>query len=185
MSDAVSAPEPTSQEPAIELRDGDVYRFSYNQATWERAKAGKMGHGDLHWCFDGQLIVRHGLLCDTYWGLTWGGDTGRTFSLEKAQEQGTLTFVCNVNDVEKIRPDEYELYADGDAFNLTHQHGCYKHYVKRRGARKDKERMVAVVNRKVREARSQVESALRDLEWAVRRCEQLTPRIEAGEEPSI
>lgn len=166
-------------ETSIAPKDGDVYRFAYNQEQYERAR------GDLRWCFDGQLVYRDGLLCDTYWGLNWRGDNGRSFTVAKAQSQGILEFVCNLNDVEKIREDEYQLYADGDTFNLSHQHGCYKHYVKRRGARKDKERMLAAVHQKVTDARNDVERAVRNLEHAVRRCEQLVPRIEAGEEPSI
>lgn len=166
---------------SIKPRDGDVYRFVYSQAEWERARSG-LGHGDLNWAFDGQLIYRDGLLCDTYWGLDWRGDTGRRFHVAEAVAKGKLTFVCNINDVETIRDYEYELYAESDAFNLCHQHGCYKHFVKRKGAKRDPERMRAVVERKVAEARSAVDSAIRQLEYAVARRQQLLPRIEAGEE---
>jgi hypothetical protein len=41
------------------------------------------------------------------------------------------------------------------------------------------------VNRKVKEARTAVDDAVRNLEYAVTRREHLLPRIEAGEEPSI
>jgi hypothetical protein len=162
--------------------EGDVYRFVYNQEAWDRARAG-LGHGDLRWCFDGQLVWRDGRLHDTYWGFRM--HDGRKLSWGEAERDGTLTFVCNLNEVEKIREEEFELYADGDAFDLTHQHGCYKYFVKRVGAPKDKGRMTAAVNRLVTEAHSQIEKAVRNLEWAVRRREQLLPKIEAGQEPSI
>ena len=109
----------TEIETTIEPKDGDVYRFSYNELAWVRAK--KYGHGDLHWCFDGQLVFRDGLFCDTYWGLSWRGTDGRHFTVAEAMTSGTLSRVCNLNDVEKIREDEYPLYAEGDAFNLSHQ----------------------------------------------------------------
>src|ERR1051325_4089891 len=130
----------TETATTIEPKDGDVYQFVYSEESWKRAKSG-VGHGDLRWCFDGQLIFRDGLLCDTYWGLDWRGDTGRYFTIAEAVAKGTLTFVCNLNDVEKIPDYDFPLYAAGDAFNLTHQHGCYKYFVKRRGAKKDAELM--------------------------------------------
>lgn len=169
---------------SIQPKDGDVYRFAYSQAEWERARSG-LGHGDLHWAFDGQLVYRDGLLCDTYWGLGWRGDTGRRFTVAEATTRGELKFVCNLNDVEKIPDHEYPLYAEGDAFNLSHQHGCYKHFVRRKGAKKSPDLMRAAVHRKVADAHSELERAARNLEWAVVRREQLLPRIDAGEEPSI
>ena len=167
--------------PSLEAKDGDVYRFSYSQESWERAKT-RMGGGDLNWCFDGQLICRDGLLCDTYWGLSWGGDGGRYFTVAEALAAGTLEFVCNINDTEKIREDELQLYAEGDAFNLSHQHGCYRYFVKRTGVRKDKDRLRTAVHQKVHAAREAVAAAVRNLEYTIERREHLLPLIEAGEE---
>jgi hypothetical protein len=166
-------------ETAIEPKDGDVFRFGYNQAEYDQAR------GDLNWCFDGQLVYRGGRFIDTYWGLERSGVDGRTFTLAEAQAKGVLRFVCNLSEVEKIRPEEYELYADGDAFNLSHQHGCYKHYVKRKGAKKDPQRMTAALYRKVQDARNEIDRAVRNLEWAVSHRDRLLPRIENGEEPCI
>ncbi len=171
-------------EVSIQPKDGDVYRFSYSEASWQKAKSG-LGHGDLHWCFDGQLVFRDGLLCDTYWGLNWRGDGGRYFKVAEAVSAGTLTLVCNLNDVEKIAEYDYPIYADGDAFNLSYQSGCYKHFVKRIAAKKDKQKMLDALQAKVVEARKAIDAASWQLECAVRRQVELTPRIEAGDEPSI
>lgn len=166
------------------MTEGDVFRFAYNDAARERAKTSGW-HSDLHWCFDGQLVCRDGRLCDTYWGLTWGGDGGRSFTPAKAEAEGTLTFVCNLQDVETIHEGEYPLYADGDAFDLSHQHGCYKFYAKKRGAKKDRALMLAALRQKVTDARKTVERDTWNLECAIRREEQLSSRIEAGEEPHL
>lgn len=180
-----SIDQATQQAPAsLTPREGDVFRFSYSPESWEQARRG-LGHGDLHWCFDGQLIYRDGLLCDTYWGLTWGGDNGRHFTLAEAQARGTLTFMCNLQDVEKIPDYDFGLYVDGDAFNLSHQHGCYKYFVKRKGAKKSVELMLAALDAKVTAAKDAIERAARHLEFAVETRDRLRPRIEAGEEPSI
>lgn len=170
--------------PAVAPVAGDVYRFTYSAESWQRAKDNRFG-SDLHWCFDGQLVYRDGLLCDTYWGFDWRGDNGRAFTVADAQAKGTLEFVCNIGDVEKIRPDEFALYAEGDAFNLSHQHHCHNYYVKRRGAKKDKALMLAALSKKVQDAHAEVQRAARNLEWAAAQRERLTPRIEAGDEVSI
>lgn len=166
-------------EHAIEMRtpvEGDVFGFAYHQSEYDKAR------GDLNWCFDGQLVYRNGRLCDSYWGLTRGGVDGRHFSWAEAQTVGILRFVCNLNDVEKIPEPDYELYADGDAFNLSHQHGCYKHFVKRKGAKKDRERMIDAVHRKVQDARNDLDRAVSRLEYAVLNRERLLAKIDAGEE---
>lgn len=173
----------TASTIPVTARDGDVFGFAYSQESWDRAKSG-LGHGDLHWAFDGQLIYRDGLLCDTYWGLEWRGDSGRSFTVADAQAKGELVYVCNLNDVEKIPDYDYELYAGGDAFNLSYQHGCYRHFVRRKGARKDKDRMTEAVHRKVQEARDELDRAVRRLEWAVLERERKLAKIEAGEEVS-
>lgn len=168
----------------IQPKDRDVYSFSYSSESREKAKHG-FGGTDLNWCFDGQLIYRDGLLCDTYWGFDWRGENGRCFTVADASAKGKLTFLCNLSDVEKIREDEFALYADGDAFNLSHQHGCYRHYVKRMGAKRDKDRQIAALMAKVEAARYKLDSARRDLEYSIERQTRLTPLIEAGQEPSI
>jgi hypothetical protein len=169
----------TRQREVIAPKEGDVFGFAYNQAEYDKAR------GDLRWCFDGQLVWQGGQFIDSYWGLVRRGVDGRTFSLADAHAKGVLHYVCNLNDVEKIQGYEFELYAEGDAFNLSHQHGCYKHYVKRKGARKSADLMRAALDYKVRQARDDIERAISRLEYAVLRREQLTPRIDAGEEISI
>ena len=129
-------------------RVGDVFRFQYSEESWRKAKEG-LGHGDLNWCFDGRLIYNGEVFLDTYWmsskydgsrrvgfDLTaWS--SVKTMSIEKAAADGTLTFVCNFNECEPIDVGEFSLYAGGDAFDLTHQHGCYKFFLRRKGAMPD------------------------------------------------
>jgi hypothetical protein len=164
--------------------DGDVFAFSYNQAARARARDG-LGHGDLSWCFDGQLVWRRDHFVDSYWGIEAGVVDGRKMTWSEALRDGSLRFLCNLNDVESIREDQYPLYGDGDAFNLSHQHGCHKFFVKRRGAKKNKARMAEAVEAKVTSARSEVDRAVNALMYAVARRAELLPLIEAGEEPSI
>jgi len=46
------------------------------------------------------------------------------FTLEKAQERGTLKYYCNLDDLEKIEKYETDEYDDEDLFRLSDQHAC-------------------------------------------------------------
>lgn len=158
-------------------KEGDVFAFSYSEETYAAA-----GGRDLRWCFDGQLVYRDDLLNDTYWGLGRSYGEGRHFTVEEAKAKGALTFLCNLNDVEQIQEYEFPLYAEGDAWNLSHQHGCYRYFVRRKGAKKSADLMRQALHARVETERSNVTSAIRTLEWAITRREQLLPKIDAGEE---
>lgn len=141
----------------IELKVNDVYSFRYNEEEIKK-------RFEPYHCFDGQLVVkkRHGgdlYLVDTYWG---SGDN-RTFTLEKALNEGTLTFKCNLDEVENIREHEFGYYDDSDLFNLSHQHGCYKHYTKRKGAERSKGKMLDTINKKISDTEYEIQWAQRNL----------------------
>lgn len=171
------------------FKEGDVFRFRYSEEARQRAKNG-LGHGDLHWCFDGQLIFNGQVLLDTYWiSCKYEGsrrvsfqltawDSVRQMSVEKAEADGTLTFVCNLNDCEPIDQGEFPLYAGGDAFDLTHQHGCYKFFLRRKGAMPDAGKVRAEIDRQLEKRREEMEYARRRFEAAhkdaMRLCAELT-----------
>ena len=141
----------------MKLKLNDVYRFSYNVSWTERMF-------DPYWCFDGQLVVKenkNGLyLEDTY----WNSSEGRKFTLEEALERGTLTFVCNLDDVKECQEYDTQFYADEDIFNLSHQHGCYKKYCIRKGAKRSAEKMKAVLNEKIEESERKIKWLTSDVE---------------------
>ncbi len=139
------------------MKLNDLYRFQYHYKEGER---------DRYWCFDGKLVVKARsdgtlYLHDTY----WGGSGGRTFTPEEAAEQGTLTFVCNLDEVEKIEGYQVPLYAEGDVFNLSHQHNCYPSFAKRKGALRSRDATLAHLRRKLEEAHDKLRSAAHNVEW--------------------
>ena len=140
----------------VNLRVNDVYSFRYNAAEIKKRL-------ESYHCFDGQLIAkkRNGklILEDTYWAH--GGN--RTFTLAGALREGTLTFKCNLDDVEEIKKHELSYYADEDVFNLSHQHNCYSKYAKRKGAQRNKEKMLAVLTQQIVDEKSKIEHAQRSL----------------------
>jgi hypothetical protein len=163
---------------AYVMRELDVYHFTYNAE--QQAKI-----FESHHCFDGQLIVRGEKLVDTYWGLDPRGYDGRSFTLAEAQQKGILTFICNLNDVEKIAEWLYPQYADGDAFNLSHQHGCYKYYVAKKGAKKSVEKRLAIIEERIKKAKSDAEYAVRRAFEAIEQGHEQSARLAAGEDISV
>lgn len=126
--------------------------------------------------FDGQLIARKNregkfYLQDTYWG---SGDT--TFTPKEASENGTLVFVCNLNETEK-KGDAYSYYDEKDIYNLSSQHGCYKDIRIRKGAKRSKAKMFEVINEKINEARRKVHGYIED----IARYSETKTKIETGD----
>lgn len=152
-------------EQGTEMKSGDVYRF-----TWkDQARPGQ----DPYWCFDGQLVaVPHNgglLLVDTYWGFgEVGGETGKTFTLERAFEIGNLEFVCNLGDLEPAQRHEVRYYDEADLFDLSYQHRCYFKLMKRKGAKKSREAMYRALAQDRKEADDALRAAIHKLEWVAR-----------------
>lgn len=126
----------------MEIKVNDVYKFSYNE---EQLRNLLMPYH----CFDGQLIAkeRNGELYleDTYW-LSGGS---KIFILEEALKRGTLTFICNLDDVEKATENDYNYYDDEDLFDLSYQHRSYKRYFKKKGSERSKNKMKEVLEKKI------------------------------------
>ena len=149
------------------VQEGDVYRFSYNAESQPF---------DPHHCFDGQLIARWNggrmSLEDTYWGFA-GGSSNRWFYVENAKEKGALTFVCNLSEVVDIEHYNLHYWAREDVFNLSHQHGCYKKFVRRKDALRSKEAMLSHLYGQLQEARQEVNSALSKVERAAKKIQEV------------
>lgn len=161
-------------QPQEEIRVGDIFRFRYNAAESKR-----LSFSATH-CFEGTLQVRgdaEPILVDTYWGI---GGSGRSFTLEEAQRKGTLTFYCNLNDVEPIKDYEQVYYADEDLFTVSEQHACVPrcvHWFKRKGASHNADKMLRVIQERIRTRKSDVDSAIHDLD----RLAQLEQQVSEGQ----
>jgi hypothetical protein len=153
----------------MQIKLGDVYNFSYN-AEWSKKIF------DPRWCFDGQLIVKQDgegelYLQDTYWG--WDDNEGKYFTLIEALNRGELTFVCNLNEVEKCNKRDMCYYADEDIFDLSYQHGCYENYYKKKNAVISHDKMEQVLKDKIEILEREIEYKKSDLKWRKEQLEQL------------
>jgi hypothetical protein len=156
----------------VELKEGDVYRFSYSQA--ERDKAAQGWAGSLHHCFDGQVVARDGKLCDTFWGF----DASEPRIVRP--DQGELTFVCNLNDVRDIREYEQRWYDAVDVFNITRHHGHYKRFVVRKDATISAARMLEEVRKKRHDVEDELRRAASSAASTLFQLGELQASIESG-----
>jgi len=141
------------------LKENDVYSFTYKSEVIE----------DMfmpYHCFDRQLVVKKGFagvlgLYDTYWSSY---SVSKVFTVEEALEKGKLKFKCNLDNVEEINKYELVYYDDKDIFDLSYQHKGYKRFVLKKGAKRSKEKMMAVIKSRIEEAVSQIKYLERDIE---------------------
>ena len=149
-------------ETALEIKNGDVYRFH-----WHPDPEPVQGR-DRYWCFDGQLVAVDGLLVDTFWRFGVRDTHSRTFTVEEACKAGELTYVCNVNDLEPAPHSAERWYDKADLFDLSHQHRCYGKLMLRKGAKKNKEAMLRALSADRKEAEDDLRAAVHKIEWVAR-----------------
>jgi metal-sulfur cluster biosynthetic enzyme len=152
----------------MEIKVNDVYRFRYNEET-------KKKMFDSSWSFDGQLIVKEKneslYLEDTYWN-----SSNVIFTLEEILEKGTLTFVCNLDEVKEIREYDIQYYDDKDIFDLSYQHHCYIKYYIKNDTKRSIEKMRTILNEKI--AKSKFEIAWETTQ--IKRNEEKLKELENG-----
>lgn len=142
------------------MKEDDYYLFRYN------AEYIKNTFEPYH-CFDGKLIAKKEngriILVDTYWGST----SNRTFTWKEAKTQGSLEFICNLNNVDDLYKGNLIYYSDRDVFDLSSQHGCYEKYAIKRGAQRSKIKMLSVLKQKISDAKSTIGSSEREIQSAL------------------
>lgn len=139
------------------LKVNDVYSFTY------RPEVAKDKFEPYH-CFDGQLIVKQYdsgkfYLEDTYWT-----SNNRTFTRTEALKQGFLKFKCNLDDVDEIIQCDVIYYEDKDIVNLSHQHGCYKRFVLKKGAKRSKKKMLFAAKKMISDHENKINYSSREIE---------------------
>jgi hypothetical protein len=163
----------------VQFKVNDVFSFRYNEEETKK-------RFEPYHCFDGQFIVKQRengelYLMDTYWASKYDGfkhwSDYKWKTIEDAQKQGTLTFICNLDEVEEIQEHDLQYYADEDLFNLSYQHGCCKFYVKRKGAKRSIDKMLQSIRQKIEDEHSKIRSAENSLKW----LNETLKKIEAGD----
>lgn len=142
----------------MDIKVNDVYKFEFHSHILKEAFMPRH-------CFDGVYVVlknHRGELClkDTYWTQY----DNRTTTLEDILKRGKLTFYCNLNNVEEISKNSLLYYSDEDIFDLSYQHGHYKRFSIRKGAKKNKDKIIKLIDEKIDRTKSELRYKKNELE---------------------
>lgn len=156
---------------AVQFKENDVFNFRYKP---EEAKK----RFEPYHCFDGTLIVKkysdgNIFLVDTYWS---SGDN-RTFTPEKAIEQGELTFLCNLDEMVDIKEWETLYYDDADIVKLHIHAGYRSRFLIKEGTQRSQAKMLQSIKQKIEDEHSKIRSAENSLKW----YNETLKKIEAGD----
>lgn len=152
-----------------DLREGDVYRWSYREPGDDRS------YGRYH-CCSMIAIVMKGLLRDTFWmiGQNIPSD-GRSFGSDQLDSLD-LTRLGNLSDYEQAKEYNRDYYADADIMDLNHSNSSGGNFYVRKGAVRNAAKMLEVAKRKLERSESEERSAARRSEW----LRDAIKQIEAG-----
>lgn len=152
------------------LREGDIYHWMYCDPRTDNRQ-----WGDYH-CCSRIAIVHRGRLRDTYWQIGTSFNDGKSFGVEDLPKL-ELTFLANMDDLEKAPEYQFDYYDDADTFNLNHPNSTRGNFYLRKGAVRSQAKMLAT-------ASYNLERSKKAERTAVRRSEELSEtisRIEAGD----
>ena len=132
-------------------KDGDIYRWSWNDRTEE-----SMHTETLYHCCSQICIFSDGVFRDTYSSMY-----AKRFSIEDASKKIDLEFIANRDDLTEAKKKDRAYYDDKDFIDISHESdprsGCYI----RKGAERSLEKMrkvmlrcLKVANRAAEDARS-------------------------------
>jgi len=149
----------------MKIKEGDVFYFHYKPEIEKKRFF-------AYERFDGQLIAKKYTdgsiyLQDTYWGPFY--PSNRIFTPEEAEEEGTLEYRFNLNEVRIGHESDLEYYDDNDVFLFNYQHGEYRKVYVRKGAKRSKEKMLEVVNRKIKDKKREIKKSIGELTKLIER----------------
>jgi hypothetical protein len=140
-----------------------MYLFRYN----EQQLAVRT---DPHHCFDGILVSNGTMLIDTYW--TSGG---RRFTLKEAQAQGTIEFLCNLEEMKEIREADVQYFDD--VITLFIHAGHRKKFLIKKEQPRSQTKMLENIKDKIAEKIRVISMAQDNIE----RLELVKAKVESGD----
>lgn len=124
----------------VEFKEGDIYRWRY---TPERTAQIRRYHSEAYWCKSQIAVVTRSGLTDTYWG-GMSDNQAHWSNPEDAEADIELEYVGNFSDLQKISEYQSAYYDDSDIINLNHANSPTGNLYIRKGAKRSREKMLAV-----------------------------------------
>lgn len=166
-NDGSSGARASSLSPtAAELREGDVYRWSYREPGDDRM------WGRYH-CKSMIAIVKDGRLRDTYWQIGGSFSSGSfSFGIDDLH-RFNLKFLGNLSDLDNRPEYDADYYADEDIVNLNHSNSSKGNFYIRKDAQRSADKMLATAQNKIADAESKKRSAEATIERMLARIAEI------------
>ena len=130
----------------IEPKEGDIYRWRWNEREWERRKD-QLASGTLYWCCSQICVFKGGWFVDTYWG---DSGSNKAFSVEDANSKLVLEYVGNFDNLVEADKSQRAYYLDSDCVDISHPNKSRGGFYIRKGAVKSLDKMQRVMRRILR-----------------------------------
>jgi hypothetical protein len=144
------------------FKEGDVYRWSYNDVMLKKKSDGNNG-GTTYWCCARIAICfTDGSITDTYWH--GGSSSNKWWTEEEAVNQLELTFLGNLNDYEIGSKYDRVYYSDDDCLDLSHPNHTRGDFYIKKDAVRDTDKMKRILKRNITKVSREIEYQLRSLE---------------------
>lgn len=142
------------------MKKNDVYQFRYNDDY-------RKSDSNPYHCFDGILIVRETEEGKFFLEDTYCSHGNRRFTPDEAESLGTMTFVCNLDEVTKVSESELVYYDSSDVVVLDVHAGHRREFYLRKGATKSSEKMIRTLREKIENAEQTIRSRRESIEqWS-------------------
>ena len=126
------------------MKDGDIFRWSYNSEWLKKKNDGDNG-GTTYWCNSRIGVFNDGFLVDTFWSYSNSCDT--SFAADMIASRLDVEFIANEDDLIGANPSERAYYLDEDCVDLNHPNSTRGNFYIRKGAKKNIEKMERVLTR--------------------------------------
>jgi hypothetical protein len=158
----------------MELRDGDIFRWSWNDTVFNERSVQRQA-GTLYWACARFAIwhEKRKQLVDIWDSTTGSGEYVKRFSEKDIESQLDIDFVANINDLEAVdSSSKFNEYDSGDIIDIRHPNAwrgtCL--YIKK-GAKKS-------IEKKRRTLKIMLEREFYRAESAERKIESLNCKLE-------
>lgn len=136
------------------MKDGDIYRWKYKQEVIDK-------YYNPYWCKSQIAIWRKNgkLLVDTY----WHSQDNTIFNEEDINNKLELTFVANINDLERCEKHMFNNYDDKDCVDISHANNSNSGFYIKKGAKPSIKKKKEVLKKQIEETQHRIESEKRHL----------------------
>jgi len=139
------------------MKNGDIFRWSYN-SEWLKRKGDGDNGGTTYWAVSRIAIVDGDYLVDT-----WSSSMNTSFTKDMIDERLELVFIANMGDLDEACKSDRACYMDADCVDISHANSWGMNFYLRKGAKKSVLKMEKVIKRKKYDIEHSIEYQLQEI----------------------